>query len=271
MKYALKKLRRIILADTVTDQHICTLNDLTTVKLSNTSDVVDATGSDGVILAEFDTKKTSEITATNGSIETGMIVAQTGSSEKVIANGTGIRYRESFTLTSTTSITLGHKASGTAGAEIKYIYKADVNGNPSAVSTDVFTQGATASATNFAYTPATKLITLPTAGFAVGDNVIVDYYPTFSTYSEIENNANEFGITAKVIVDGWFTDICSGKEKPLQFACGKGKILGKFDMEFGDKAAVQNIDIKVMSSACANDSQNLWKMLVYDSANIVDV
>jgi len=273
MKYALKKLNRIILADVVTDKHICTLNDLTNIKISNTSDVVDATGSDGAILAEFDTKKSSEITATNGSIESGAIEAQTGGTEKVIANGTGIRFRESFTLASTTSIVLSHKASGTAGSEIKYIYKADVNGNPSNISTDAYTQAAEASVTAFAFDSATKTITLPTSGFAVGDVVIVDYYPTFSTYKEIDNNSNAFGIDAKVIVDGWFTDLCGGAENgdvPLQFVSGKGKVQGKFDLEFGDKAAVQSLDIKLISSSCAKDSKNLWKMLTYDLDDIVD-
>ena len=270
MKYVLKKLRRIILADIATDKHICTLDDLTNIKFANSSDVVDATGSDGAILAEFDTKKTTEITASNGSIESGMIEAQTGSTEKVIANGTGIRFRESFTLASTTSVTLSHKPSGTAGSEIKFIYKADSNGNPSTTATNIFTQAAEASATSFAYAPATKVLTLPTSGFAVGDVVIVDYYPTFSTYKEYDNNSNAFGVNAKVIVDGWFTDECTKEDVPLQFVCGSGKLQGKFDLEFGDKAAVQDISIKLTSSACAKDSKNLWKMLVYDIDNIVD-
>ena len=44
--------------------------------------------------------------------------------------------------------------------------------------------------TEFAYAPDTKTITLPTDVFHAGDTVIVDYYPKFSEYEEIANDAN---------------------------------------------------------------------------------
>ena len=267
MKYALKKVKDIIFADTVTDEHVCTLNDLTDIKLSNGADTVDATGSDGSILAQWDTKKTSEITASNGAIETGMLALQLGTEEQVVLNGTGVRYREKFTLKSgNTTVTLTHKPSGTEGSEIKFIYKADSNGNPDTS----YAQAAEASATAFAYTPATKVITLPTDVFTGGETVIVDYYPTYSEYKQITDKSNEFGGTYKVIVRGWFTDLCSHKDIPLQLVCPSGKVSAKFDLEFGDKAAVQDITINNLSSACANDDKVFWDMFTYDDTKIVD-
>ena len=270
MKYALKKAKRVIFADTTTTQHTCTLNDLTSVKFSNGADEVDATGSDGAKLAIFDTKKTTDVTLSNGAIETGMIELQTGSTEKTVVNGTGIRVRESFTLTTgnTTTVTLAHKPSGTAGAEVKYIYKADSNGNPSKTS---FPQAATASATEFSFATATKILTLPTgAAFAAGDTVIVDYYPTFSEYKEINNAADAFSFASIVIIDGWWTDLCSQKDVPMQAVCERGKVSGKFDLEFGDKAAVQDVSISCMSTNCVGEDKNLWSMRTYDMSKIVD-
>jgi hypothetical protein len=269
MKYALKKAKRVIFADTVTTQHTCTLNDLTSVKLSNGADEVDATGADGAKLAIFDTKKTTDITLSNGAIETGMIELQTGSTEKTVLNGTGIRMRESFTLTTgnTTTVTLSHKPSGTAGAEVKYIYKSDTNGNPSKTS---YLQAATASATEFSYAPTTKILTLPTGIFAAGDTVIVDYYPTYSEYKQIDNNADSFSFASIVIIDGWWTDLCTGKDVPMQAVCERGKTSGKFDLEFGDKAAVQDVTISAMSTNCAGEDKTLWTMYTYDNAKILD-
>lgn len=261
MKYAFKKVRRIIINDLQTKKHKVTLNDLKNLKISGSQDTVYAEGSDGAKLAAFDVKKVATITAENGAIDEGYIALQVGADVVKVSNGSSILIREEFEVgASTTSVTLAYKASGATGNEVKYIYKADANGIPA---TD-FVQGATASATNFTYTPATKVLTLPTGAFAQGDIVIVDYYPTFSEYEEITNDANKFSISGEVIVDAWFTDLCTEADVPLQLYLPKGKISGAIELAAGDNAAVQSISIESMTRACAGENKNLWTLRKYD-------
>ena len=97
--------------------------------------------------------------------------------------------------------------------------------------------------------------------------MIVDYYPVFSEYEEISNDANKFSMAGEVIVDAWFTDLCTEADVPLQLYLSKGKISGTIDLSAGDQAAVQGIEIESLTKACAGDSKNLWTLRKYDMAN----
>lgn len=267
MKYAFKKARAIRIYDIANKKHKVTLNDLKSVQWTGGQETVYAEGSDGAKLAAFDLKKVSSLKASNGVVDTGYIALQVGEDEVVVTNGNGIKIREEIPVADVTKVTIAHKASGAIGNEIMYIYKADTNGNPG----ESFIQSATVSATAFAYAPATKEITLPTSKFAVGDTVIVDYNPTFSEYTEISNDTDKFSFTGEVIVDAWFTDLCSEKDVPLQIVMNKGKISGNMDYSFGDQAAVQSIEIEALTKSCAGASKTLWKLYNYDMKDISDV
>ena len=264
MKYAFKKVRRIIINDLATKKHKVTLNDLKNFKISGSQDTVYSEGADGAKLAAFDVNKVSSITAENGTIDEGYLAMQVGSDVVKITNGSSILIREEFEVTGgATKVNLSYAASGAVGNEIRYIYKADSNGNPG----DVYTQNASVSATEFTYTPSDKSIELPTGMFKNGDTVIIDYYPTFSEYEEIANDADKFSMSGEVIVDAWFTDLCSDADVPLQMYLPKGKISGTIDISAGDQAAVQNIEIEALAKTCSSDGNNLWTLRKYDMSN----
>lgn len=264
MKYAFKKIRRIIIKDLATKKHLVTLNDLKNLKINGSQDTVYAEGQDGAKLAAFDVNKVASITAENGSVDEGYLALQVGSEIVKVTNGSSVLYREEFGINDgDTTVTLSYKANGAVGNEVKCIYKADRNGLPD----QVYTQNATANATEFAYDPATKVITLPTGAFVGGDTVIVDYYPTFSEYEEIANDANKFSMNGEVYVDAWFTDLCSSEDVPLQLHLPKGKISGTIDLSVGDQAAVQGIEIESLTRACNGDTKNLWTLRKYDMTN----
>lgn len=266
MKYAFKKARRIIINDLSTKKHKVTLNDLKNFKIAGSQETVYAEGADGAKLAAFDVKKVATITAENGAVDEGYLALQVGSDVVKVANGSSVLIREEFEIKEGESkITLSYKANGATGDEIRYIYKADSNGNPA----DSYTQGASASETAFTYAPATKEITLPTNAFKAGDTVVIDYYPTFSEYEEITNDANKFSMAGEVIVDAWFTDLCTETDVPLQLYLPKGKISGTIDLSLGDQAAVQGIEIESLTRACAGESKNLWTLRKYDMSNAV--
>lgn len=264
MKYALKKVRRIIINDLATKKHKVTLNDLKSLKITGSQDTVYAEGADGAKLAAFDITKVATITAENGSVDEGYLALQTGSEVVKVTNGSSILIREEFPFKDgETDVVLTYKASGAVGNEIRYIYKGDSNGLPG----ETYEQNATASASEFSFDPATKTITLPTGAFADGDSVIVDYYPVFSEYEEISNDANKFSMSGEVIVDCWFTDLCTDMDVPLQLYLPKGKISGAIDLSIGDQAAVQGIEIESMVRACDGDNKNLWVLRKYDMSN----
>lgn len=265
MKYAFKKVRRIIINDLATKKHKVTLNDLKSFKIAGSQDVVYAEGQDGAKLAAFDVGKVASISAENGTVDEGYLALQVGSEIVKVTNGSAILIREEFEIKedSETSVVLSYKATGATGNEVRYIYKGDANGIPA----DTFTQGATASATAFAYAPDTKTITLPTGVFKAGDIVIVDYYPTFKEYEEIANEGNKFSMAGEVIVDAWFTDLCTELDVPLQLYMAKGKISGEIDLSAGDQAAVQNIEIEALTRSCSGDAKTLWVLRKYDLSN----
>lgn len=264
MKYAFKKVRRIIINDLATKKHRVTLDDLKNFKINGSQDTVYAEGQDGAKLAAFDVKKVASITAENGSVDEGYIAMQVGSEVVKVTNGSSVLIREEFEVADgTTAVTLSYKASGSTGNEVRYIYKADSNGLPG----EVYTQNSAASDTEFTYAPETKTVTLPTNVFKAGDVVIIDYYPTFTEYEEITNDSNKFSMSGEVIVDAWFTDLCSAADVPLQLYLPKGKISGTIDLSAGDQAAVQGIEIEAMSRACAGDGKNLWTLRKYDLSN----
>lgn len=264
MKYAFKKVRRIIINDLATKQHKVTLNDLKNFAIHGSQDTVYAEGQDGAKLAAFDVNKVASITAENGAVDEGYLAMQVGSDVVKVTNGSSILIREEFEIADgQTEVTLAYKASGAVGNEVKYVYKGDANGIPA----DVFTQNASASAAEFAYAPDTKVVTLPTDAFKVGDILIVDYYPTFSEYEEIANDANKFSMAGEVIVDAWFTDLCTEADVPLQLYLAKGKVSGTIDLAAGDQAAVQGIEIEALTRACAGDAKNLWTLRKYDMSN----
>ena len=264
MKYAFKKVRRIIINDLATKKHKVTLNDLKNFKINGSQDTVYAEGQDGAKLAAFDVNKVASITAENGSVDEGYLALQVGSEVVKVANGSAVLIREEFEVAEgSTSVTLSYKASGATGNEVRYIYKADSNGLPG----EVYTQNSATSDTEFTYDPETKTVALPTDAFKAGDTVIIDYHPTFKEYEEITNEADRFSMSGEIIVDAWFTDLCSEADVPLQLYLPKGKISGTIDLSAGDQAAVQGIEIEAMTRACAGDSKTLWTLRKYDLSN----
>lgn len=269
MKYALKKADKVIVRDSSTGKHKCTITQIKSASLANTQDSVYAEGTDGVRLATYDTNKAATLTFESGVISTGVLQTQIGKDMYTVKNNTKILYRESFKLAagSTTSVTLTYLASGDTNSEIKWIYKADATGEPG----EAYAQAASAGADKFAYAAATGIITLPTDAFSAGDTVIVDYYPTFSTSEVLENNSDAFSITADVYLLGFFTDLSNGTDKYMQVWCPAGRISGAFDFSFGDAVAVQSVTVDANASLNVNHEGVMWYLTTYNMTDAAKV
>lgn len=262
MRYALKKVRKITGRDIATGKNKFVLSDLKSLTISGNSDVVWADGSDGTHLVGFDTNKVSTIEAENGSIDIGYLETQTGGALKKVENGTDVLFTETITVANGKAVTT-HKASGVVGGELGFVYPLDTTADPDRL--NAYEQAETASATAFAYDPATKQITLPTNKFQDGDKVYVEYFPTFNSYEELDNDSDKFSETVSVFADIWLTDICTKKDIPAQLVMESGKVSGEINYQMGSDAAVQNVSIEALQ-ACGE--KNLWKLYKYDMTEI---
>lgn len=262
MRYALKKVRKITGRDIATGKNKFVLSDLKSLTISGNSDVVWADGADGAHLVGFDTNKVSTIEAENGSIDIGYLETQTGGTLTKVENGTGVLFTETLTVASG-KVTTTHKASGLAGNEIGFVYPLDSTSDPDRM--NAYVQGASATASEFAYTPTTKEIELPTGKFKDGDKVYVEYFPTFKSYEELDNDSDKFSETVAVYADIWLTDICLKKDIPAQLVMESGKVSGEINYQMGSDAAVQNVSIEALQSC---GEKNLWKLYKYDMTEI---
>lgn len=269
MRYALKKVKRIVGRDIASGENKFILRDLQNLTITGDSDVVWADGTDGAHLVGFDTNKVAGIEATNGAIDIGYLETQTGGVMHKVANGTGVLFAENLVVTentgsSTMEVTLSYAASGAVGDEVSYVYAIDDTGDPDRH--NPYIQAAAVSATEFEYDPATKIITLPTGVFSAGDIVYVEYFPTFSEYEELDNDSDKFSETVSVYCDVWLTDICTKKDIPAQLVMQSGKVSGTINYVMGNEAAVQDVSISALQ-ACGEN--NLWKLYKYDLTNTI--
>lgn len=264
MRYALKKVRNIVGRDISTGKNKFILSDLKSLTISGNSDVVWADGADGAHLVGFDTNKVATIEAENGSIDIGYLETQTGGTLQKVENGNSVLFTETLIVSGGKVVTT-HKASGVIGNEIKYVYPLDATADPDRL--NAYMQNASANETAFAYDPATKEITLPTGKFADGNKVYVEYFPTFSSYEELDNDSDKFSETVSVYCNVWLTDICTKKDIPAQLVMESGKVSGEINYQMGSDAAVQNVSIEALQ-ACGE--KNLWKLYKYDMTEIVN-
>lgn len=262
MKYALKKIRMMRVYDIASGAHKVTLNDLKTAQFTGSQETIYVEGADGARLVGFDINKVAGFNATNATVDEGYLAMQVGTEPVKVTNGNAINIRKILKTTDGTSVNLPFAAVGTAGNEIGFIYAKGADGMPG----QSYAQAAAASATEFSYKD--KVITLPTGVFKANDEIVVDFYPQFKEYTMIENDADKFSLTGRVVIDAWFTDLCSQLDVPMQVVMERGKISGEVDISFGDAVAVQSVAVEAMSTAC-NENANLWRMYTYDEEEIV--
>ena len=262
MRYALKKVRKITGRDIATGKNKFVLSDLKSLTISGSSDVVWADGADGAHLVGFDVNKVATIEAENGSIDIGYLETQTGGTLTKVENGTGVLFTEVLTVAEG-KVTISHKASGLVGNEIGFVYPLDATSDPDRA--NAYEQGADATASTFKYDPSNKEITLPTGKFQDGAKVYVEYFPTFTSYEELDNDSDKFSETVAVYADIWLTDICLKKDIPAQLVMESGKVSGEINYQMGSDAAVQNVSIEALKN-CGDT--NLWKLYKYDMTEI---
>lgn len=238
-------------------------DDLQEATMSNDSEIVYAEGKNGVRIGASERNKTSNITATNGTIVEGAIAVQVGSEVEV---GTTIVPNAFFAIDTAdgTYIELVQKPIGAVGNEIPFIYKKSVSGGAG----EKYAIGANASATTFKYDPVTKKITLPTGKFAAGDTVYLFYDIEVANAKSITNQENHFSKTGKLIADIFAKDVCTDKSYYGKIIYHKAKASGNFELSFGNDPSVQNLEFEAMSIGCGTQNKALWTLIIYDGDDV---
>ena len=254
----IKSVDKFTFYDLVDGSIMAMINQLNNVNLNQTQDTTWYLGKQGVRLAGFDTNKNLEVTAQNGFIDLATMGLQTGA-DIIVYDGATNFIEAPYIDELTTADGLKAKTtyagySNVVGAEIEFIYKLHGSGVAGAAR---FKQGAVASASEFAYDPLTKEITLPLSVFESGEVLLAQYkYKALGT--SISSDTEHFSKSAKVVIDVTTTDICTDTLTHSQFVLPKAKIDGTFSIAMGDSPAVHNITLSATPSVCFGASKNLF-------------
>ncbi len=263
-KYVIQSIERITAFNLETGACSFIVEDIQEGTMTNEEEIVYAEGKNGIKVAAGDGTKNSSFSATNGLVVDGLLAAQTGSP---IETGTYTipNFMEKLKTTDGTTVVTTYTATGATGKEIAYVYKKNFDGTLG----EKYAIAADASATEFAYTPDTKTITLPTDVFAAGDEVVVFYDIEVENAKKIVNADDKYSSTEKVIFDIFAKDSCTGKSYCGKIVYPKGKVEGNFEMSFGTEISTHNLNITAMSGGCGTSASNvLWEMYIYDTADV---
>lgn len=239
------------------------LDELQDTTIENTEDTQDITGKGDRLLKQIKKNKAVTVSGTSALIVGDLMSAQTGASVEnglvVSSNSTKIRKPDIIEVAkSATTATTAFKAVGDTGAEISMLCLLESNG---ALGTK-YTQASAASATEFAYDPDTKTITLPTDIAKDGDIRVVAFYDYATEGTTITNSSDVFGKTLKVYVDCIGTDVCENEYK-CQFVIPRGQFSGEFSIAMGSDQTVQAFTINTLVDVCAGADGKLFDFIVY--------
>lgn len=264
-KYLPKSLERATGFDLSTGICDFVIEDMQNATMTNEQETVYQTGKNGVRIGASDRNKASRMSFANGALSDGALATQVGTD--VVTEATTVpSWLDAMQATGTApnlTCTTEYTAIGTTGAEIGYIYARNPDGTLGAS----YPQAATASATAFAYDPATKKIVLPTSGFAANDGVVAFYDFQVSSAKRITNDVDKYSKTVKLVVDAIFADTC-GKDYYGKIIYYRAHANGAFDITFGEDSFVHNIELEALYSGCTSDSRKiLWDMIIFDQAD----
>lgn len=180
------------------DTVLFSINQIQNPSLNCTSESADAVDAMGTPIATFYRAKSAEFSAENALFDMNLMATQLGTTKKIASatNKVTSPAMESF-VAGTEPYTLKHTPK-TAPTEIYALNGDSTFGKR-------YTKGTSASATAFAY--AEGKITLPT-GIATGTDMFVMYEYETENAVEVANNATQFPVGCKFIMEILGCDVC---------------------------------------------------------------
>ena len=203
--FLIDRVRRGTMFSDTTGEALWSITQIKDASLNMTSETADATDAIGNVITQFDRSKNAEFSGTNALWNLGLSAAQFGS-EKEVADATHkitVPMYEQLKVNKEGKITLSEIPVGTTGAEIKYIFAL----NPDSTLGVKYSNGSSASATEFMLDAKNKTITVPT-GMTEGFDVAVFYEYEADAAVKLQNNAVDFPKAGKFMLEVIGKDTC---------------------------------------------------------------
>ena len=246
---------------------IARFEDLKNSTLNNNGTVVYAQGGVGnPKIIGFSHSKESTLEVESAVITGGALGIQTGSGLIDLTESKDIPFDEVVIAASGdpgTEATTTYTATGVTGKEIGFAYVLNTDGTVK----KTLTQDTSATAGKFAYATAGKKLTFAEGDVAVGDKVLVVYYPTAATAYQISNSTEVFAQNVRLHCKTMFRDTCTGKDYVGVLVMYKAKAGEEWSLELsadGDPA-VHAISFEALKSC---ESPVLWDIFIYDTDDL---
>ena len=239
--------------DVVTGSYLFTMDELQNATLAQGQEKIDITGKQGRKLTSLKRNKTMTVSGSNGMMSAGMLELQTGS--KFESGITTVMWPDYLTVDKN-SATTSFIAVGTAGNEIAEVLVKDSSG----IVTKVLTQGATATAGVFTYSPTTKTLTFASGDIADGTEIVVNYMRKIQA-NVLKNMSDKYSGKATLYIDLLAEDKCANVYR-VQIKIPKADFSGEFSMDFGDNQTIHNFEAECLAGSCGAGGM-LWSWTVF--------
>jgi len=264
-KYSISSIDAIRGFSIATKELLFELDEIQDATLEGDAETVWSTGRQGRRLSSMKRNKTCSISANNGFVVGGLMAQQFGDQDPTIDfenPTTSIPHGERLIAgTGGTTTETTYAATGIVGNEIAWIYRTNRDGSPG----QSFPQAATASATAFAYNPATREITLPTGVFNAGDMITV-FYEHMTRGKRYVNRSDSYAGDCYLICDITVKDVCDGTLQYSKLVMPKVSMSDNFSFAFGNDMVVQSFSAEASASICAGESEYFYWVIKGNSS-----
>lgn len=193
---------RAIMLHSETGEVLWSINQITEPTIKCESETTDAVDALEIPIMQFDRAKKATFSATNSLFDLGLAAAQFGTEKEVATTDKKIETPifETVDVTDGATITLKHNPK----QQIKYIY--ELRGD-STLGTK-YTNGSSASASNFIHQAGANTITIPT-GLKSGSQLFIEYTYDAENAVMVSNSAIKFPTAGKLVLQVLGADVCN--------------------------------------------------------------
>lgn len=193
---------RAIMLHSETGEVLWSINQITEPSINCESDTTDAVDALEVPIMQFDRAKRATFSANNSLFDLGLAAAQFGTEKEIATTDKKIEVPifETIDVTGASTVTLKHSPK----QQIKYIYELKGDSTLGVK----YTNGTSASATNFIHTAGSDTLTIPT-GIKSGSQLFVEYEYDAEDAVRVTNSAVNFPKAGKLILQVLGADVCN--------------------------------------------------------------
>lgn len=267
--FVIERIRRGTMFSPATNEALWSLTQVEEPSLSVTTEKAEKVDAIGAKIMEFDRAKNAEFSGQNSLFDLGLLAAQSGR-EKEVASETKtlvVPHWEEITLTeemvAAKVVTLADVPTGTAGAEIPFIYT--LNGDGSLNSK--YAIGAEASDTAFALNAAKKELTLPT-GLTAKQRLWIPYEVAATSAVVVSNTAVDFPVAGRFVMEVLGADVCDPSKKYYAYVeFPNAKLSADVDLDFTTEGK-HPFTIQAMQQYCDSEKR-LFSIKIPEVATLI--